>query len=61
MGTGHTWSAAVIPSTTWTPKTTAAFVYSRLAESVRKFVVWDPYVSNPVSTVWDAGATTWVE
>jgi hypothetical protein len=61
MGTGHVWSNVTPAAHSWTDKTPPAESTQVLVGGdVRQFVVWDPYVSTPVSTTWDADTTTWI-
>ena len=62
MSTDHTWDQQVIPSTSFaTVSAPVAATQETIPVDNREFVVWDPYTSSPVSTIWDGGATTWIE
>lgn len=49
------------PLASWSLVSLPTAAFNQVDTDNRQFVVWDPYISMPVSTVWDGGDTTWIE
>lgn len=61
MGTGHVWTDIPIPATAWGQQAVPAVaLQTQVGIDERIFIIWDPYVSTPVSTLWDNDTTTWI-